>query len=366
MISLKFAVPEHDQYSRSIHVPIDLHRRSDFALINTLTNDESVSLGPGAYVAIVRLPFGETVFEEFELPAAASDTIVELKTLPQALRTYFTAAPPRQTHDWHSHLRPGWLAFNPFKYELAWVEDGSTTGRFPGPLTFEGPANGRGRYFALLPQRSGAEPSDCYLVGVPASPYRKVEVYVTVEARRPPKLTYRWQRHTATMLLEYVKQGATGRASHLSRVSEIAAMDLVDSKAEDPLAGALGLYVLLSRNALEQIGSRSEKLFEYNPWSADGAVILAAHLTARARATLLELEQRGLPVFSTGFRLAMSLLESYLRSRDHSFCLLTPRAENLFKTLREWASRVVFDEAITMIDLPLAQTEQLRRVVPAR
>jgi len=325
-------------------------------------------------VAVVRLPFGETVFEEFDLASADAGAgkpkEILLSTLPGALRSHLAGPPPQQIVDWTSDLKPGWIGFNPFKNRLCWLDNGQTAGSFPKAVTFTGRDDGLGQFFALSVRRRPADaaPPRCYLVAVPASPYRKVQVHVVARSE-PPSLTFRFERHTATMLLEYVKQGAVGSASRLCRVDEISAIELVDHKAEDPLAGALGLYVLLSWNALDQIGPRSEKMFEYNPWSADGVIIFAEHLAragehTRAREVLLDLEQRGLPVFSAGFRIALGLLDRYLRAGDDAFGPATGQAERLLDVLEDWARRVVFAEAITMLRVDPATEQRLRAIVP--
>jgi len=373
MTSLKFSVPGIDRFSRSTHVPVDVHRRDDFALIGSVASDESLSLEPGAYVAVVRLPFGEFVGEEFTLSVSGepASRTVSLSGVPTILREHLGVPTQAVASRWSSELRPGWLAFNPFNGELFWAGDSNVAGVLPGTLSFVGLTDGRARFFALIPKmdRKNAANLSTYLIAVPASPYQSMGLDVTLRADGRPAVRANWQNHTATILLEYIKMGATSSASSLARTSEISAMELVSKKASDPLAGALGLYVLLSQNALEQIGRRCENLFKFNEWSADGSVIFAEYLARigehqKARDTLLTLESRGLPAFSMGIRIGLSLFDKYLGSDTYG--PEEKKANFLFENLKVWAEHTVFEEAITTVEVDARWDERIRAAVPIR
>jgi len=124
-----------------------------------------------------------------------------------------------------------------------------------------------------------------------------------------------WKAETVMTLLK------TGEYRHAqSLMPEEDAEQLLYDKRKDPAAAAIGGYFLLKTGALSRLHNWAENLSNWFEWLPDGAVIHARQLLMegtnsperirRVRDLLLEAIDRGLPVFTEGFRL---LYDSLLR-----------------------------------------------------
>jgi hypothetical protein len=165
----------------------------------------------------------------------------------------------------------------------------------------------------------------------------------------------------ATFLYRYLSAGTPEAATRLSTSAELCALDLVENKAEDPVAGALGMYLLLGSGQLDAIGERSEKLYRYNPGLADGAIIWAEHLARLGRQPdaaeiLCSLHERGVPVLSIGFRTALSRISSCVRAS-----LAAKQLADIDKVLRYWAVRTVPNSPTTVLDLDANWSKLVRQ-----
>jgi hypothetical protein len=94
------------------------------------------------------------------------------------------------------------------------------------------------------------------------------------------------------------------------------AHDTLQDKVANPVAAALGGYVLLRIGDLKRLHNWPENLCNWFTTLADGAII-AGELAARkgesrkARKFFLEACRRGLPVFSAGFRMLTARMREY-------------------------------------------------------
>jgi hypothetical protein len=94
------------------------------------------------------------------------------------------------------------------------------------------------------------------------------------------------------------------------------AEQLLRGKMMDPLAAALGGYVLLAQGELERMHDWSGNLADWFKYMSDGSAIegerlalLGEHEAAYTR--FMQLGERGLPIFTNGFSMALSRLRHY-------------------------------------------------------
>jgi hypothetical protein len=123
----------------------------------------------------------------------------------------------------------------------------------------------------------------------------------------------------AEALLGYYRAGQLGQAGAMLAGNRPAliAEDLLYGKFEDPIAAAVGAYVLLRLGETARLHEWTKNLLNFFSWLPDGLPIRAEHLARRgahteALALLRRLPERGLPIFSDGLSYAIGRLQQYL------------------------------------------------------
>ncbi|MET4233271.1 hypothetical protein ABIA85_006564 [Bradyrhizobium sp. LA6.10] len=366
MTRLQFKIPQIDAPSRSAPaLPVNVYRANDFAMVSRSVTDEDVLLSPGDYVAVVHFPNGGEAFQAFQLSADTESTAIELRDAAHAIRAQVAAYPVKDAR-WTSPLPYDFIDFNPFRTKID-VFHQKRSFRHQTPI--RAPSGDRWRYLAVAPEGpavSGkASAGKTFLMAIPAAEEARVTVTVNLDHNGRPLPSFVLPRAAATLLYRYLSTGIPEAAMRLSGSEELCALDLVENKAEDPVAGALGMYLLLGSGRLDKIGERSEKLYRYNPALADGAIIWAEHLARLGRhkdasEVLSSLRERGVPVLTVGFRTALSRISSYVAAH-----LAAERLADIGKTLRHWAARTVPNSPTTVLELDDCWLELVRQELHA-
>lgn len=120
----------------------------------------------------------------------------------------------------------------------------------------------------------------------------------------------------ADLLLRYTHKGFQQQAELTAKA--VNAENLLFEKRKDPIAAAVGAYALLRFGELERLHDWTENLRRWFPLLPDGAAIRGEHLAREGRHeeaadAFLELDSRGIPVFSEGLSYAASRLRFYTK-----------------------------------------------------
>jgi hypothetical protein len=364
MTRLQFTIRPPDPRARTAPaLPVNIHRAEDFAIVDRSVTGRDLALEPGDYVAVVRFPDGAEVSEPFRLGKEAQT--VELKDIALAIAAH--AKPdPVDGVTWTSDLPYDFIDFNPFANDIAVLREEKSRA-FAVQKEVSGPNGDRWRYLAVAPQGHAvgapAALPTTFLVALPTPERARVTVTLRLDKHGRPCPSFVMPRVAATLLYRYLSHGAPEAAERLSGSIELSAKELVENKAEDPISGALGLYLLLQSGRFDGIGERSEKLFRYNPRLGDGAIIWAEYLAregqhGEAAETLMSLSSRGLPTLTIGFRTALSRTSTYIRTGLAKKPLL-----GIDRILRYWAERSVQSSPTTVLELDPKWAARVRKAL---
>lgn len=354
MTKLQFTIPRSEGGVVDPAVPVDVHRIRDFAVVSRSVTGREFSLEPGDYVAVVRLPGGGETSLSFSLGAERQNEPQEvvLENAASAIAAYMRS--PRlqsKKGDWTSALPYDFIDFNPFQSVAKALGDRK---EFAIETHLVAPNGDGWRFLAVAPQRRGIGPdlgNRTFLFAVPAAEKSRITISLRLDRSGRPIPEFVMRRTAATFLYRYLAEGEAEAASRLSGAAELCANELVENKSEDPISGALGMYLLLLAGRDSEVGSRSEKLYRYNPRLGDGAIIWGEHLARQGRhdeaaRILSSIAKRGLPALTFGFRMALSRISSYIVAR-----LMETDLREVDRVLRYWAARAVGGSPTTVIEL---------------
>jgi hypothetical protein len=182
-----------------------------------------------------------------------------------------------------------------------------------------------GVLYAQLAQ-SGHAPVNVALASVPESERAVAQVeragtrlVVAMRANGSFGIEARLKDLAADSVLGFLEHGRFGDAVAVARTEEMSE-ELLLQKKLDPLAASVGAYVLLRMSALNRLHDWTRNLYSWFPWLPDGVVIRAEHLAREGHGgdaldLLLTLGERGLPIFTEGFSLALDRLRATKDSR---------------------------------------------------
>lgn len=306
----------------NVELPVEV-RRSDSALVGRTLASGSLNVGPGTYVARAVAPGGEFA-GSVEVPPGSTEARLHLRFYGQSNSRHAGSshatlehAPPEQATAKTSHristfelLEGHVLEGHPLPHAVTIQPDGNGMMRVPsssGPMMLRVKAShGVSTLVSPIPQSIAG-----YLSCADASSEKRLDV------------DFHFDHPQAQLLLSYLRSNAIADAEVAAQSATLTAAQLLRGKKWDPLAGALGAYVLLRQSddqadLTAELNDRSEQLWKYNPMFPDAWCIRAE---CRARAgenglaleTLLELDHRGLPFFSEGLRIAGLRLIDCLR-----------------------------------------------------
>jgi hypothetical protein len=151
---------------------------------------------------------------------------------------------------------------------------------------------------------AGSESDDQYLLTIRELP----DSFHTLDVHLRPE--------NADALLSFRRMGHLRAVASLMTSDALQAERLLSEKRRSPIAAAVGAYTLLRLGELKRLHDWTANLMAWFPWLPDGLTVRAEHLARlgehkQALAILLELPERGLPVFTDGFSIALDRLELY-------------------------------------------------------
>lgn len=309
----------------NVELPVEV-RRSDSALVGRTLASGSLDVGPGSYVARAVAPGGE-FSGSIEVPAGLAEARVHLRFYDQAGSRSVGNSLGNSVAKAYGSLEdaPAAKPAEPAHFDL--LQGHLLEGR---PLTPAGAAqrdaNGRMRAGAAsgsMVLRVSCRSGGATLIApIPESAAAHL-AWEDASSDERPDAAFHFDHPQAELLLSYIRTNAIADAQLAAHSATLTATQLLRGKKWDPLAGALGAYVLLRLGSDDaglnaELELRSKQLWRYNPTFPDAWCIRAE---CRARAgehqaaleTLLELKDRGLPLFSDGLRIAGLLLDAYLK-----------------------------------------------------
>lgn len=292
-------------------LPVEV-RRADAALITRSRSRDIVELLPGEYFVLARLPDGEELRGRVLITSGQSTARVEL-AVPDpeaAIGGRDTRRDRERSAD--VALLCGHLFVGESLHDFPpWWPEPDETGRVRLRDSWAPPGPGMLRY-----RRPGAA-GRVVLWPIPDAA-RDHAAFQLIDDR--DGLEPRLDHPQADLVLGYLRQGALAEAEVSSDSVLMTAGEMLRQKRWDPLAAALGAYLLLRHHALDgRAQTWGARLREYNP-SLPDAYCINAELLARDKEhaqaldeLLCGLNKFGLPFFTEGLTLAGSRLARYLR-----------------------------------------------------
>jgi hypothetical protein len=276
--------------------------------------DAALEVEPGRYIAVARLPTGETISAEVHVAPEQEATVV-LGTAP-AQRT-IPAAAARSTieesavivaeHGLRVYVRgEGIGSYVPNK-ELV----GPKIARLEGSVCVSYPEDTVDLIHVDAPGRSSAN-----IVIPSVEGYPGVDLRLALNERQELEVRPRLHHRDADAMLEYSANALLSDAANVLVDGGARAERLLQEKTTDPLAAAAGAYVLLRLGELTRLHDWTHNLYAWFGSLPDGAAIRAEHLAREghhdeAMVHLMELQARGLPAFSDGLAYAVRRLQLY-------------------------------------------------------
>jgi hypothetical protein len=385
MTQLRFDPDLHSGEVRSVSLPIEV-RRPDLSLVHASLSDRMLEVASGSYYVTARLPAGQELTGYIEVRDEAFAN-VRLTLDPADVS-------PKETEEAQRYLwgleaadpRDGLLALDdaaerrfrliPYMGSPLGDEEGFSPAqrdrvKFDGrpgvgsPETLALSATGE---LSLVQLHSlGAVPKNAVVPGghavVPGGytvgpngraaalgggPAGDVaRIIVRFGRGKAAALTVRPSHPTADALVGFGQQSMIAEAARVASGEAAQAEDLLLRKREDPVAAAVGGYVLLRLGDLARLHNWTKNLAEWFPSLPDGAVIRGEHLLRMHQHVaglemLLALEDRGLPLFTDGLTIAIRRLRQYAAAAPRVPNKHSERAARLLIRLSHYATQVDF------------------------
>ena len=337
MSQLSFRTEFHSAELQQLQLPVEV-RKPNMALVTRTLSTETVEVPPGTYHIVATLPAGVELYERAEVVADKA-TIVVLRPDPAdvspseslEVQRYFVGTPAASALPMPAAV--GLEALGPSE-EMATLRvlagNPLAGDRLMGRLTPDDPAawldpqpppepgiarfvcrGGTGRFVQLL--QRGQPPLN---LALPISP----DVGCTLDLVRQPTGPLAPEPHLphvgADSTLRYYERGLLDQVR--TTTSAISFERLLQQKMADPIAAAVGAYMLLRLGELDRLHDWTRNLADWFPWLPDGLVLWGEHQArlgrhAEALAAFLQLPDRGLPIFSDGLSYAVDRLRLYSR-----------------------------------------------------
>jgi hypothetical protein len=137
-----------------------------------------------------------------------------------------------------------------------------------------------------------------------------------------PSLDYDVGNAETNAFLSFVRRGERAVARELSlRGARDKAGMLAEGKSESPLGAALGVYVLLRINEVDDLEECTDNLCRFFPWLPDGLAVRVEYLARtgqheKAVALLRDADLRGGPWLRSGMNYLLDRLGLYLEITD--------------------------------------------------
>ncbi len=303
---LSFQVVGDSFAGAEFDLPIEV-RASDYALITRARSRQTVDLEPGNYLVVAPLPDGQELRGEVTINAGQGDANVHL---------YGPEAAPSSPFEER--------LIDPAKRVSARLLTDTLLSIEP-PLDISADEDNRklGPRLLHVQHSSEYDTDGTWLWPLPPAAFENATFRRTGTVAAG--LTAHMAHPQAELVLSYLRAGAIGPAIHasgsdlLSVETLVLSQGLLEGKKNDPLAAALGAYVLLRQSHVDGSTRKLvERLHEYNQQLPD-SYCLQAELLARAGQRdealrlLLRLPEVGLPFFTEGVRIAAEHLTLSIR-----------------------------------------------------
>ncbi len=371
MSQLSFRTDFHSYELQQLQLPVEV-RKPNMALVTRTLSTETVEVPPGTYHSVATLPAGVELYEQAEVVADKA-TVVVLRPDPGdvspseslEVQRYFVGTPVGSTLPMPAALGLESLGPSEDTATLRVLAGNLLAGAgLVGQLTTDDPAallapqpppelgiarfvcwSGTGRYVQLL--QRGQPPLN---LALPISP----DVGCTLDIVRQPIGSLAPELHLpnvgADSTLRYYERGLLDQVR--TAIGAISFERLLQQKMADPIAAAVGAYMLLRLGELERLHDWTRNLANWFPWLPDGLAIWGEHQArlgrhAEALTSFLQLPDRGLPIFSDGLSYAVDRLRLYSR---FPIAGQPPesagRAQELLARLQQFADSVDFRKPI--------------------
>ena len=346
-------------------------RRPNLTLVQRVLASETVTLQPGTYHVFARLPNGEEVHREVSVQENVETPPVILAPDPEELADSeplsFGLSVERGLESFRGEdtegpsLEIAWYGGNPLAGKCVLLPDffpsgSQRTALLVYPLEFEP--------LPMMVQitQAGRPPLNVLL---PVSRFHMCQITIHRESDIF-SVKCKPEHHTADLLLDYLAQGFLNEASTALRSETLEnkqllrqaadaspAEQLFQARESDPVAAAVAAYGILRMGELKRLHDWTENLKNWFPWLPDGLAIRAEHLArlgnhAEALDLLLQLPERGLPLFRAGLGYVLDRLELYASVRPGSLdAVKQAQAAELLARLKQFVSYVDFAKPCT-------------------
>lgn len=376
---LKFRRPNELQ---NLDLPVEI-RRPNLSLVKTGLTSDQIELEPGSYFVISKMPAGQELIDHVEIKPEKKSTAFltpdENEESPhesEAVQHFFIADRQKVLSEVES------LGFNAEKVAVS----SSRTVRirlFKGnflsekPVQIQASAESVQTEKGLLGFEISGEATVAQLLQpdtpplnmkLPTADNHRCRLFVTNLVEGKYTLDAHLENQMADMLLRYSNKGYFQQTELLGQAFD--AEKLLQAKMRDPVAAAVGGYALLRFNELEKLHDWTENLRQWFPLFPDGAAIRGEHLARFGRhkealKSFLEIEKRGLPIFSDGLSYTVDRLSTYLNA-DLADLTDAENLKNLLSKLQKFAAYTDFREPLTTftgLDVSNPSAEPLQKMV---
>jgi hypothetical protein len=310
--------------------PVEV-RKPNYALVQIGLAPGSVSVLPGTYTLVARMPGGQELRQEVTVVEGQPFQEVTLSPVPGEESTnesleqvLFMAGQARfalmRGSDEHGPpLKMAWYCWN--SNERAYAPTAPTLNGSPRGVVFVSSDVG-----PLLLGVTQPDGSQSYSV-LPIAPHGFCKVVIDSQGDEGWRVEPHPNSPTADGVVRglsagrFADAGAVAVAAPLYGVSrapgDVRDLEaLLKEKLNDPVAAAVGAYALLRLNELERLRDWTKNLQDWFEWLPDGSAIYGEHLARQGRheeaaAAFLQVPARGLPVFTEGLGFALTRLRFY-------------------------------------------------------
>ncbi|MFN8468414.1 MAG: hypothetical protein U0X20_22845 [Caldilineaceae bacterium] len=337
MSQLSFRTEFHSSELQQLELPVEV-RKPNMALVTRTLSTETVDVPPGTYHIVATLPAGVELYERAEVVADKA-TVVVLRPDPAdvspseslEVQRYFVGTPVASTLPMAAALGLESLGPSEDTATLRILAGNPLAGdRLVGQLTMGDPGtllapqpppergiarfvcwSGTGRFVQLL--QRGQPPLN---LALPISPDVGCTLDIVRQLTGPLAPELHLPNVGADSTLRYYERGLLDQVR--TAIGAISFERLLQQKMADPIAAAVGAYMLLRLGELDRLHDWTRNLANMFPWLPDGLALWGEHQArlgrhAEALTSFLQLPDRGLPIFSDGLSYTVDRLRLYSR-----------------------------------------------------
>jgi hypothetical protein len=343
-------------------LPVEV-RNGDMKLVASGLSDALHSVEPGEYFVAATLPGDETLLEQVVVESGGEADVDFTAALERAR--------PPLVHSaglLHDFLVPAEL---PWKLRFVTLDDWRAIEAHDIEFEMES-TDGSGTATLIVHNRDtrvvfavvGAPHSVPVHVALPAVGFmdsQDCRLVVTTNKRGPVVRAIPVSEATESPSRYFASGDLASAAKYITPEF---AEELLAGKMMDPLAAAVGGYVLLAYGDLDRMHDWPGNLADWFGWLPDGTAIEGERLArlglhSEALDRFLELGERGLPIFTDGLSLAVSRLRHYAGSGRKRIHTKQPAAGALAQRLEAWLVHADFGAlTVTMRAADLSDPEK--------